>query len=386
MYCVKCGTELENEEICPSCGQLREDQKEKYVRNTLISGKGLYRSYRGIIIKLLVILYAITLIAPWVINGQIYQVEIYRGIARVTSVLYALSVFFALWRILAKAGMHGWAMLIPFYNVYCVFKLAFYEAFQTLLIYISVAFLGTFLTYFGGASGPWILAIFVVFWIMLYIKLLYRISVNFGHGAGYTVGLIFMPYLFILLLGWGNDDYILDRDAYYGEIDPQELRFRPHKKHKKWLFILVALIILGVGGMLYVISLPEFTGTGNADGLSLQVNQSISHIMKINYQNNAPNKFSLGWDQMAKVVAITDKGEYTGTIFGAAGFNTKLKPGERGFFVAIFRDIKGNIKQLNFEGILYLGDDGLPEQMIDYSIRKIFDREAQIQIPIVYKP
>ena len=116
------------------------------------------------------------------------------------------------------------------------------------------------------------------------------------------------------------------------------------------------------------------------------MDQSISHIMKINYQNNAPNKFSLGWDQMAKVVAITDKGEYTGTIFGATGFNTKLKPGERGFFVAIFRDIKGNIKQLNFEGILYLGDDGLPEQMIDYSIRKIFDREAQIQIPIVYKP
>lgn len=28
MYCVKCGTELENEEICPSCEQLREDQKE----------------------------------------------------------------------------------------------------------------------------------------------------------------------------------------------------------------------------------------------------------------------------------------------------------------------------------------------------------------------
>ena len=95
MYCVKCGTELENEEICPSCGQLREDQKEKYVRNTLISGKGLYRSYRGIIIKLLVILYAITLIAPWVMNGQISQVEIARGIARVTSVLNALSVFFA---------------------------------------------------------------------------------------------------------------------------------------------------------------------------------------------------------------------------------------------------------------------------------------------------
>ena len=108
----------------------------------------------------------------------------------------------------------------------------------------------------------------------------------------------------------------------------------------------------------------------------------------ISFRTNFRTK-RIGVDNIAsifKVVAITDKGEYTGTIFGATGFNTKLKPGERGFFVAIFRDIKGNIKQLNFEGILYLGDDGLPEQMIDYSIRKIFDREAQIQIPIVYKP
>jgi len=28
MYCVKCGAELENEEVCSSCGQLREDRKE----------------------------------------------------------------------------------------------------------------------------------------------------------------------------------------------------------------------------------------------------------------------------------------------------------------------------------------------------------------------
>ena len=176
-------------------------------------------------------------------------------------------MIFALWRILAKVGMHDWAIFIPVYNVYCLFKLAFEDALVSMLLYIGFGFWGMLLGMASLHATPFIDGVFLICMAVLCIGLVYRISVNFGHGAGYTVGLIFMPYLFILLLGWGNDDYILDRDAYYGEIDPQELRFRPHKKHKKWLFILVALIILGVGGMLYVISLPEFTGTGNADGL-----------------------------------------------------------------------------------------------------------------------
>ena len=51
-------------------------------------------------------------------------------------------MIFALWRILAKVGMHDWAIFIPVYNVYCLFKLAFEDALVSMLLYIGFGFLG----------------------------------------------------------------------------------------------------------------------------------------------------------------------------------------------------------------------------------------------------
>jgi len=49
-------------------------------------------------------------------------------------------MIFALWRILAKAGMHDWEIFIPVYNVYCLFKLAFEDALVSMLLYIGFGF------------------------------------------------------------------------------------------------------------------------------------------------------------------------------------------------------------------------------------------------------
>ena len=35
----------------------------------------------------------------------------------------------------------------------------------------------------------------------------YKLAKAFGHGGGYTVGLIFIPWLFVLLLGFGSSEY-----------------------------------------------------------------------------------------------------------------------------------------------------------------------------------
>lgn len=150
-----------------------------------------------------------------------------------------------------------------------------------------------------------------------------------------------------------------------------------------WLIVLCVLIALAVGGITYVSSLPRFTGTGSTDGLILSVDQPFSRIMKINYQNTAANDFSLGWvDKSAEVVAVTDKGEYSGKIVGAFGNDSKLKHGKKGFFLAIFKDIDGNVEQLNFNGILYLKDDGLPEHNTGFG--NMSDKEAQVQLLITH--
>lgn len=118
-------------------------------------------------------------------------------------------------------------------------------------------------------------------------------------------------------------------------------------------------------------------------GLILSVDQPFSRIMKINYQNTAANDFSLGWvDKSAEVVAVTDKGEYSGKIVGAFGNDSKLKHGKKGFFLAIFKDIDGNVEQLNFNGILYLKDDGLPEHNTGFG--NMSDKEAQVQLLITH--
>lgn len=91
----------------------------------------------------------------------------------------------------------------------------------------------------------------------------------------------------------------------------------------------------------------------------------------------------MGWvDKSAEVVAVTDKGEYSGKIVGAFGNDSKLKHGKKGFFLAIFKDIDGNVEQLNFNGILYLKDDGLPEHNTGFG--NMSDKEAQVQLLITH--
>lgn len=159
-------------------------------------------------------------------------------------------MIFALWRILAKVGMHDWAIFIPVYNVYCLFKLAFEDALVSMLLYIGFGFWGMLLDMVSLHATPFIAGVFLICMAVLCIGLVYRISVNFGHGAGYTLGLILMPYLFVFLLGWGNDDYVRDRKKIQHDagISTSE---SGNGKSKKWLLIPVILIILVAGGAIY---------------------------------------------------------------------------------------------------------------------------------------
>lgn len=159
-------------------------------------------------------------------------------------------MIFALWRILAKAGMHDWEIFIPVYNVYCLFKLAFEDALVSMLLYIGFGFWGMLLGMVSLHATPFIAGVFLICMAVLCIGLVYRISVNFGHGAGYTLGLILMPYLFVFLLGWGNDDYVRDRKKIQHDVGISTSE-SGNGKSKKWLLIPVILIILVAGGAIY---------------------------------------------------------------------------------------------------------------------------------------
>lgn len=100
-------------------------------------------------------------------------------------VAFVLSVLILIaeWRVFSRGGCPGWAVLVPFYNTYCLFKLLFGNGWLFLLLLVPVV--------------NWILCLVVPF----------RLSHVFGAGFGFGLGLFFLPAIFMLILGFGRYCY-----------------------------------------------------------------------------------------------------------------------------------------------------------------------------------
>lgn len=89
-----------------------------------------------------------------------------------------------LWKLFTKAGEHGWAAIIPFYNAFVLFKISM------------------------GSGAKMFLMLIPVYNIVVYIQMNIRLAKHFGKGGGYAAGLIFLPYLFTILLGFSKAEYL----------------------------------------------------------------------------------------------------------------------------------------------------------------------------------
>lgn len=89
-----------------------------------------------------------------------------------------------MWKLYVKAGKPGWAAIIPFYNVYVLFEIAGMNGWMFLLLLIPI--------------------VNIVISIMLYINL----AKAFGKSTAFAIGLILLNTIFMLILGFGNDQYI----------------------------------------------------------------------------------------------------------------------------------------------------------------------------------
>jgi uncharacterized protein DUF5684 len=90
----------------------------------------------------------------------------------------------AMWKVFTKAGQPGWAAIVPIYNGIVMLQIA-------------------------GKPIWWILLYFIpIVNIVISIIVLHSISKNFGHGVGFTLGLIFLGFIFIPILAWGESEYL----------------------------------------------------------------------------------------------------------------------------------------------------------------------------------
>ena len=138
--------------------------------------------------------------------------------------LTALAII-AYWRIFVKAGEEGWKAIIPFYNAYTAMKLFW----KTSIFWIGIGLgVGASIGYGMASYGVVALAIYggggnaavmVIGFILAFgcgitafvleIMFLNRVSKAFGHGAGFTVGLVFLNFIFILILAFSKSERVV---------------------------------------------------------------------------------------------------------------------------------------------------------------------------------
>jgi hypothetical protein len=87
------------------------------------------------------------------------------------------------WMTFTKANEDGWKAIIPFYNLYVLLKIV-------------------------GREGWWLILFFIpivnfVVWILVSIDL----AKSFGQSGWFAVGLIFLPFVFAVILGFGSATY-----------------------------------------------------------------------------------------------------------------------------------------------------------------------------------
>ena len=89
-----------------------------------------------------------------------------------------------MWAAFAKAGKPGWAAIIPIYNMMVLLEIAGKPIWWILLFLI-----------------PLVNLIVAIIAISAFAR-------AYGKGAGYALGLIFLPFIFYPMLGFGSAKYV----------------------------------------------------------------------------------------------------------------------------------------------------------------------------------
>ncbi len=144
----------------------------------------------------------------------------------------AVLTIIAMWKIFEKAHEEGWKSLIPIYNGYVLAKISgatkiwWAEFVLTILLTISMIALmvNTFglvissgmneIPFSGEKMVGSILIIALVMFVIAIIELVLniiiyaRLAKSFGKSTAFTVGLVFIPNIFFLILGFDSSQYI----------------------------------------------------------------------------------------------------------------------------------------------------------------------------------
>ncbi len=110
--------------------------------------------------------------------------DIFSGIGVLIYIAIIFVLIAAQWKVFEKAGKPGWACLIPIYSTIVLLEIVGKPIWWLFMYLIPIVNL-----------------IFLVWTINM-------LSKSFGKDEGFTVGLVFLPFVFYPMLGFGDAQYV----------------------------------------------------------------------------------------------------------------------------------------------------------------------------------
>lgn len=109
-----------------------------------------------------------------------YETDLFQSLI---SLAVTVLILWSVWKIFVKAGKPGWAAIIPFYDSYILFEIIY------------------------GSGWKFLLLLIPFYNIYLYFKTFILLAHKFGKSTGFGIGIVFLPFVFLPILGFGDAEY-----------------------------------------------------------------------------------------------------------------------------------------------------------------------------------
>ena len=183
--------------------------------------------------------------------------------------IYLFSSVLGMWKVLGKAGKKKWYALIPFFNYYQLFSIAWKGGYGILFDVLEVAYIllslgeGELLT--KGFRGFLSLIVFVIAFILLMIAKI-KLAFSFRKGPVFAYGLIFMEIVFTLILGFDSSRYLGPTLREYNADREEKIRLHPNSSalsQRRYMIALYkkrSIVALIASTIVFVVSLAAIAG------------------------------------------------------------------------------------------------------------------------------
>ena len=132
-------------------------------------------------------------------------------------VLAAVYILFTIpaYMMFRKAGEEGWKAFIPFYNDYTMANLVWEtKVFWIMLVLSLIMNIADADMFADSVIISLIAFIASIAYIVYNARFCKRISNAYGHGLGFAIGLLFLPFIFEMIIGFGSSQYLGKRNYY----------------------------------------------------------------------------------------------------------------------------------------------------------------------------